>query len=110
MPTIMILKICKEFPDMYIMIAVIGNCFTGAKATSHAFLSLRVSISAVVGGARTATLVDVCCFLLPDAAAVNPGGSGMPEDLGFETGGELRSMTHCGGGGGGAAISDFFVS
>jgi hypothetical protein len=34
----------------------------------------------------------------------------MPEDLGFETGGELRSMTHCGGGGGGDAISDFFVS
>jgi hypothetical protein len=47
--------------------------------------------------------------LLPDAA-VNPGGSGMPEDLGFETGGELRSMTHCGGGGGGDAISAFFVS
>lgn len=48
----MILKICRLLPDMYIIIAVMGSCFTGAKATSHAFFSLRVSICAVVGGAR----------------------------------------------------------
>lgn len=52
MNTIMMLKICREFPDMYIIIAVIGRPFTGARATSHAFLSLRVSISSEVGGLR----------------------------------------------------------
>ena len=41
--------------------------------------------------------------LLPDAAAVNPGGSGMLADFDFAVGGEVRSRTHCGGGG--AAIS-----
>jgi hypothetical protein len=52
---------------MYIMIAVMGSCLTGARATSQAFLSLRVSISEVVGGARTATvdLEEECfCFML----------------------------------------------
>lgn len=50
---------------MYIMIAVMGSCLTGARATSHAFLSFKVSISAVVGGARTvAVLEDDCCFCL----------------------------------------------
>lgn len=50
--TIMMLKICSEFPDMYIIIAVMGNDFTGARATSHAFLTLSVSISAGVWGCR----------------------------------------------------------
>ncbi len=38
--------------------------------------------------------------LLPKAAAVNPGGSGMLVAFGFVTGGLFRSITHCGGGGG----------
>jgi hypothetical protein len=42
--------------------------------------------------------------LFPDAVALNPGGSGIPVDFGFATGGLLRSITHCGGGGGGADI------
>lgn len=101
----MILNICSEFPDMYIMMAVMGSCLTGARATSHAFLSFKVSISAVVGGARTVAVLDEedCCFLFPDAA-VNPGGSGMLADFDFAVGGELRSRTHFGGGG--AAIFD----
>jgi len=97
----MILKIWRELPDIYIMIPVIGSCLTGASATSQAFLSLRVSVSSVVGGARTAVLEDIC-FLFPDVA-VNPGGSGIPA-LAFVCGGVLRSTTHCGGGGGGPSM------
>lgn len=85
---------------------------TGASATSHAFLSLSVSVSSVVGGARAATFEEACCFwthvrieefdrasqgiftLLPVEVAVNPGGSGIPADFGFAIGGEFRSMTH----------------
>ena len=50
---------------MYIMIAVIGSCLTGARATSHAFLSFNVSISAGVRGARTAVFEEPCCFCEP---------------------------------------------
>lgn len=104
------MNICNEFPDIYIMIAVIGSCLTGARATSHAFLSLRVSISSVVGGARTVGLdtafweEDCMVFLCPCCTGrallveVKPGGSGIPLDF-FAGGGELRSRTHCGGGG-----------
>ena len=49
----MMLNICSELPDMYIMIAFIGIDFAGAIASSHAFLSLSVSVSSVVGGLRT---------------------------------------------------------
>jgi uncharacterized membrane protein YkvI len=49
MKTIMMLKIWSEFPDMYIMMAFIGICFAGARATSHDFLSLSVSVSVVDG-------------------------------------------------------------
>lgn len=108
------LNICRELPDIYIMIAVIGNCLTGASATSHAFLSFSVSISVAVRGARTAVFEEPCCFWSQVSTAqvkdaryitlltvdVNPGGSGIPVDFGFAAGGELRSMTHCGGGGG----------
>ena len=52
MKTIMMLKICSELPDMYIIIAFMGSALAGAKATSHDFLSLRVSVSVVVGGLR----------------------------------------------------------
>lgn len=41
--------------------------------------------------------------LLPIAAAVKPGGSGMPVDFGFVIGGLFKSITHCGRGGGGPA-------
>ncbi|MBV35472.1 MAG: hypothetical protein CMP47_08440 [Rickettsiales bacterium] len=69
-------------------------------------LSFKVSISAVVGGARTvAVLEDDCCFLFPDTA-MNPGGSGMLADFDFAVGGELSSRTHCGGGG--AAMFDSY--
>jgi hypothetical protein len=47
---------------MYIMIAVMGSCLTGARATSHAFLSLRTSISSLVGWARTTVFEEDCCF------------------------------------------------
>ena len=47
---------------MYIMKPVIGSCLTGARATSQAFLSLSVSVSAVVGGARMEDLDVDCCF------------------------------------------------
>jgi hypothetical protein len=43
--------------------------------------------------------------LFPEDAALNPGGSGIPVDLGFAAGGLLRSITHCGGGGGGDDMS-----
>lgn len=54
--TIMILKICSELPDMYIMIAFMGSCLAGARASSHDFLSFSVSVSSVVGALRG------CCF------------------------------------------------
>lgn len=52
--TIMMLKICRLFPDMYIMIAFIGTCFDGARATSQAFLSFSVSVSTGLDGAAGA--------------------------------------------------------
>jgi hypothetical protein len=58
----MILNIWSELPDMYIIMAVMGSCFTGAKATSQAFFNLRTSISALVGGARMAFEVAADCF------------------------------------------------
>ena len=42
---------------MYIPKAFIGSCFAGASASSHAFFSLRVSVSAVVGTFREVDLV-----------------------------------------------------
>ena len=47
--TIIMLKICSELPDMYIMMAFMGICLAGARATSQDFLSLRVSVSEVDG-------------------------------------------------------------
>ncbi len=55
--TIMMLKIWSELPDMYIMMAFMGSCLAGAKATSHAFLSLRVSVSSAEGRVRAGFLV-----------------------------------------------------
>ena len=43
---------------MYIIIAVMGNCLAGARATSHAFLSLSMSVSSTVGGVRRATVLE----------------------------------------------------
>jgi hypothetical protein len=48
MKTIMMLKICKLLPDMYIMIAFMGSCFEGASAISQAFFSLSASVSAAL--------------------------------------------------------------
>lgn len=97
---------------MYIMIAFIGSCFAGAKATSHDFLILRMSVSSGVGGLR------VCCFAsaarwgfsvslilnksgtlgrltLPVTADEKPGGSCIEDaDLDFGLGGEWSSRTH----------------
>lgn len=58
MPTIMIENICRELPDMYIMMPVIGSCLRGAMATSHAFLTKSVFVSASDGGVRKVILVD----------------------------------------------------
>jgi hypothetical protein len=52
MKTIITLKICRELPDMYIMMAFTGSCLAGAIATSHAFFNLSVSVSSVVAGGR----------------------------------------------------------
>lgn len=52
MKTIMMLKICSELPDIYIMMAFMGSCLAGARASSHDFLSFSVSVSSVVGGLR----------------------------------------------------------
>lgn len=52
MKTIMMLKICSELPDMYIMMAVMGRPLTGPRATSQAFLTLSVSLSSAEGGFR----------------------------------------------------------
>ncbi len=48
MNTIMMLKICRLFPDMYIMTAFIGIALAGAMAISHAFLTFKVSVSSDV--------------------------------------------------------------
>ena len=53
------LKICSELPDMYIIIAFMGRALAGARANSHDFLSLSVSVSAVVGGFRAGVLEEV---------------------------------------------------
>ena len=53
------LKICNELPDMYIIIAFMGRALAGARANSHDFLSLSVSVSAVVGGFRAGVLEEV---------------------------------------------------
>ncbi len=58
MKTIMMLKICSELPDMYIMIAFMGRALAGAKASSQDFFSLRMSVSAVVGGLRAGVLEE----------------------------------------------------
>ena len=52
----MILNICKELPDMYIMIAFIGSALAGARASSHDFLIFRVSVSSGV------EVLRVCVF------------------------------------------------
>lgn len=52
MNTIMMLKICSELPDIYIMMAFMGSDFAGARATSHAFFIFRVSISSGEEGFR----------------------------------------------------------
>lgn len=56
----MILNICSELPDMYIIMAFIGNCLAGAMAISHDFLILSVSVSAVVGGLRASEGLEAC--------------------------------------------------
>ena len=53
------LKICNELPDMYIIIAFMGRALAGARASSHDFLTLRMSVSAVVGGFRAGVLEEV---------------------------------------------------
>lgn len=57
--TIMMLNICSVLPDMYIIIAFMGSALAGARASSHDFFSLSVSVSAVVGGFRVAFLDGV---------------------------------------------------
>jgi len=75
-------------------------------AISHAFFSLSVSVSSVVGGLRTgacgAFLDCERCFVL--SAAVKPGGSGIEDALCLEEGVLLRSRTHRGVGGGREAM------
>lgn len=58
---------------------------------------------------RSLLLVVDDWVLTTRPVGVNPGGSGRLDDLGFETGFELRSMTHLGGGGGITAALDAIV-
>jgi hypothetical protein len=44
------------------MMPVMGSCFIGAMAISQAFLSLRVSVSSVVGGFRALCFAAAICF------------------------------------------------
>ena len=67
MKTIIMLNICSELPDMYIMIAFMGKALAGARASSQDFFSLSVSVSAVVGGLRAGVLDEPivrcqCCY------------------------------------------------
>ncbi len=55
MNTIMILKIWRLLPDMYIMMAFMGRALAGARASSHDFFILSVSVSSGVGGLRWAS-------------------------------------------------------
>lgn len=72
MKTIIILKICRELPDMYIMIAFMGSCFAGARATSHDFLTLRMSVSSGVGGLRACCFASVARWRWVLAGSVDP--------------------------------------
>ena len=56
MKTIIMLKICSEFPDMYIMIAFMGKALAGARASSQDFFNFSVSVSAALGGFRVGVL------------------------------------------------------
>jgi hypothetical protein len=58
MKTIMMLNIWRLLPDMYIIIAFMGICLEGESASSHAFLSLRASVSAEV---RVEEVEAACC-------------------------------------------------
>lgn len=53
------LKICRVLPDMYIIIAFMGSALAGARASSHDFFNLRVSVSIRVGGFRAGVLEEV---------------------------------------------------
>lgn len=61
----MMLNICRLLLDIYIMIAFIGICFEGARASSHAFFNLRASVSAAFAegeeGEVAAVVVCCCC-------------------------------------------------
>jgi hypothetical protein len=81
--TIMILKIWRELPDMYIIIAFMGMDFAGAKATSQAFFSLRRAVSCGVGGMRVDSLE----------------GPSFWRREGVSTGGESAGCEEWGGGG-----------
>ena len=59
--TIIMLKICNELPDMYIIIAFMGSDLAGAMATSQAFFTFSVSVSSGVGPLRGACLEDDRC-------------------------------------------------
>lgn len=96
--TIIMEKICNEFPDIYAMTACIGSCFAGPRAISHDFFNFKVSVSSCVGGLRVGAWADFC---LPVRARVYPGGSRILSAV-LDRGGRpfFRSTTHCGGGGG----------
>ena len=98
----MIENICSEFPDMYAMMACMGNCFAGPNAISQHFFSFRVSISSRDRGLDPVVVTDDFCFAVPTVrVAVNPGGSGRFAAF-FDRAGMpfWRSRTHVGGEGG----------
>lgn len=94
----MMLKIWRELPDMYIMIAFMGSAFAGARASSQDFFILSVSVSSGLGAFRSCVLEaaeryegaerllagpagSFCgckeALALPPEDAEYPGGSGM---------------------------------
>lgn len=52
----MMLKIWRELPDMYIIIAFMGSAFAGARASSQDFFIFSVSVSSGVGAFRSCDL------------------------------------------------------
>jgi hypothetical protein len=97
MNTIMMEKICNPLPVMYMPIAFIGSCLAGPIASSHAFLTLSVSVSSGVGALAIGEEGLALERDLDVVVDVYPGGSGIVVDFerfGFE--GFVRRSTHSG--------------
>lgn len=62
MNTIIMLKICRLLPDMYIITAFMGSALAGAMAISHAFLTFSVSVSSTVDVFGEKCFLELCGY------------------------------------------------